>query len=319
VNWNSEVFTAVALAVGLTTFAVRRWVAAGWPAVVLAVVNTPAAAVGLALAVGRRMVEDRRLRYGLALLAAAALIAAENWVRNGGPLRSGYEDNHGFATVMPYAGEPGFSYPFLFGLLSVCLSFGKGLLFFTPGLLLPIRRATNQTMLSDGHSLFRLYLWWIMVVVGLIVVYSPWWAWYGGLTWGPRFMLFASIPAALAIAVRLNDLVVPLWLRLFTFAVAAMSTWVGICGAVFVDAANLPVCSLNDYQYESLCHYTPDYSVLWYPFVRGISLSPVSSLVVGYFLFAFGWLVWPLCRSIAGDIGPAMRRVVPGLTNGWRW
>ena len=38
-------------------------------------------------------------------------------------------------------GRPGFSYPLFFGELSALLSFGKGLAFYAPGLILPIRRA----------------------------------------------------------------------------------------------------------------------------------------------------------------------------------
>jgi hypothetical protein len=317
VHWNSEVFTAVALAVGLATVAVGRLAGVGWPAVVLAVANTPAAIGGLALALGRRMVEDRRIRYGLAVVAAATLVLLENWARNGHPLRSGYLDDGGVQTVMPYSGKPGFSYPIWFGLLSICLSFGKGLLFFAPGLILPVRTTMSRIALSERYSLYRLYVWWVLVVVGLILAYASWWAWYGGVTWGPRFMLFASIPAALAIAVRLGDLAVPLWVRGLTLIVAALSTWVGICGAVFLNAAFLPVCTVDNYAYESLCQYTPDFSVLWYPFVAGFTLDLRSGAVLGYFVAAFALLAWPLARSIGSDLIRSLRGA--GLVRGWRW
>ena len=42
---------------------------------------------------------------------------------------------------MPYSGRQGFSYPFFLGLISILFSFGKGLIWFSPGLLLPVRRA----------------------------------------------------------------------------------------------------------------------------------------------------------------------------------
>jgi hypothetical protein len=35
---------------------------------------------------------------------------------------------------MPYTGRPGFSYPFLFGVLGILFSFGRGLAFFAPAL-----------------------------------------------------------------------------------------------------------------------------------------------------------------------------------------
>ena len=40
----------------------------------------------------------------------------------------------GFRTALPYSGQPGFSYPFFFGVLSVLFAFGRGLVFFAPGL-----------------------------------------------------------------------------------------------------------------------------------------------------------------------------------------
>ena len=319
VHWNSEVFTAMAVAVGLTAVAVRRFAAMGWGAVVLGVANTPASVVGLALVAGARMVERRRLRYALAMLAAVTLIGAENWIRNGSPLGTGYGNDSAFRTLMPYSGGHGFDYPFFFGLLSLLLSFGKGLLFFAPGLVLPVRRAMRRTQLGADTTLYRLYGWWLLFLAGLVIAYSPWFAWYGGFTWGPRFLLFASIPAALAIAVCLGDLAAPLWARLLTLAALALSIWVGICAAVFIEAAFPPACTVNNFAYEAFCHYTPDFSVLWYPLVTHMPVSGTGWLVIGYFVACFGWLAAPLLRSIARDLFPALRRTAPGVLRGWRW
>src|SRR5439155_9039838 len=107
VHWNSEVFTAMTVAVGLTAVAVRclagaGWVnGAGWVAVVLGVANTPASVVGLALVTGKRMVERRRVRYALVLLAALGLVATENSLRNGNPLNAGYGNDRARPTGMP--------------------------------------------------------------------------------------------------------------------------------------------------------------------------------------------------------------------------
>ncbi|HEX8632416.1 MAG TPA: hypothetical protein VF755_30015, partial [Catenuloplanes sp.] len=139
VQFNSEPFTALAVGVGLVAVAVRRRSIGGWAAVALGVANTTAALVPLAFVVAKRMWEHRRLRYVLVGVAAVALIALDRWVRRGSPFSTGYEGDAGYRTVMPYSGLPGFSYPIFFGLLSLCLSFGKGLLFFAPGLVLPVR------------------------------------------------------------------------------------------------------------------------------------------------------------------------------------
>jgi hypothetical protein len=310
VHWNSEVFTAMAVAVGLAAVAVGRFARTGWGAVVLGVANTPAAVVGLALVVGRVAAQRRRLRYALVVLAALALIGAENWLRNGSPLDAGYGDDHSFRTVMPYSGGYGFDYPFFFGLLSLLLSFGKGVLFFAPGLVLPIAREP---------TLRRLHIWWLLFLAGLVLVYSPWFAWYGGFTWGPRFLLFASVPAALAIALRLGDVAAALWLRLLTLAVLALSIWVGICGAVFMPAAFPPACSADHFAFEAFCHYTPEFSVLWYPLVAHLPVTPAGWLVIGYFVLVFGWLAAPLARSVAGDLAVAVRQRAGAARHGWRW
>jgi hypothetical protein len=319
VHWNSEVFTAMAVAVGLTAVAVRRFAGLGWGAVVLGVANTPASVIGLVLVAGARMVERRRLRYAVAVLVAVALIGSENWVRNGSPLDTGYGNDSAFRTLMPYSGGHGFDYPFFFGLLSLLLSFGKGLLFFAPGLVLPVRRAMRRTRLGADTTLYRLYGWWLLFLAGLVLAYSPWFAWYGGFTWGPRFLLFASIPAALAIAVCLGDLAAPLWARLLTLTALALSIWVGICAAVFIQAAFPQTCSVDNFAYESFCHYTPEFSVLWYPLVTHMPVRGTGWLVVGYFVVCFGWLAAPLLRSVARDLAAPLRRAAPGALRGWRW
>src|SRR5206468_1402629 len=115
----------------------------------------------------------------------------------------------------------GYSYPVFFGVLALLFSFGKGLLFFAPGLFLPVRRSLRQ--LSGGdYDLGRLYWGWVAFLVGLLLAYAPWWAWYGGLTWGPRFLLFASVPASFALAIRLRDVTASIAVRLLTLAVLAL-------------------------------------------------------------------------------------------------
>jgi hypothetical protein len=255
----SEVFSAVLAAVGLLAVA-RGRALAGWTGVVLAVVNNPAWAGGLTLAAGCVMVRTRRWRHALVLLVTAALVVLESWLRRGHPLMSGYEDNHGFATVLPYSGRPGFSYPLFFGLLSIVLSFGKGLVFFAPGLLLPVPRHAVAPVVRAA------WLLWLAFLAGLVLVYARWWAWYGGWFWGPRFFLFASVPASLALAVHLGaaDQRALGW-NLLALAALLLSLWVGLNGLVF-GQAGLEVCAA-DYSLEFLTWYVPEFSALWRPFV----------------------------------------------------
>jgi hypothetical protein len=318
VQFNAEPFTALAVAVGLVAIAVRGRSLAGWAVVALGVANTAATLVPLAFVVARRMWEDRRLRYALAGVAAVAVLVADNWVRRGSPLETGYSGTSGYRTVMPYSGRLDFSYPIFFGLLSVCLSFGKGLLFFTPGLVLPVRASMRRLPLRDGTSLYRLYGWWLLFTVGLVLVYAPWWSWYGGLTWGPRFMLFVSVPASLALAVRLWEPAEALWLRALTLAVLTLSAWVGLCAAVFA-AETPPACVVNHFANEALCHYTPEFSALWYPFVADLPVTRRDIVMIVYCGLVYCYLAAPLVRSIGADVARRARRPLAEGLRGWRW
>ena len=74
----------------------------------------------------------------VAIALAIALALIDLRLHTGG-FTSPYADDHGSITVMPFSGRPGFSYPAFFGILGIVFSLGKGLLFFAPGLFLPVR------------------------------------------------------------------------------------------------------------------------------------------------------------------------------------
>ncbi len=192
-----EVFSTILAGVGLLAVA-RGRTGAGWGCVVLAIVNTPAWMGGLILAVGCVVLQTRRWRHALVVPIALALILLESWLRRGHPMATGYEQDHGFSTVLPYSGQPGFSYPLFFGLLSVLLSFGKGLFFFAPGLLIPAQDRALPDPIRRGWHL------WLAFLIGLVLVYARWWSWYGGWFWGPRFLLLACLPASLSLATHLQ-------------------------------------------------------------------------------------------------------------------
>jgi hypothetical protein len=315
-----EVFTALGVGVGLVavTRGTTRAAWAGWTAVVLGVANTPAALIALACVVAQRALQHRRWRYLLAFVAAAALIAGEAWLRRGSPFASGYQGDAGFRTVMPYSGLPGFSYPFFFGVLSILFSFGRGLVFFAPGLLLPIRQRLRALGGSSGSALSGIYILWLSFLVGLVLVYATWWAWYGGWFWGPRFFLFAVLPASLALAVRLHQRDASLLANLLTLGALALSVWVGIDGAVF-GLHGLALCQANRYALESLCLYTPEFSVLWHPFVVAGQLASQHRFAlptwlqwghmvfIAYALVVFAYLALPVAREAAGQLATRAR------------
>ena len=289
-----EVFTAMLVATGIIMFMAGRSLA-GWSIVVLGVINIPSSLAGLACVVIKHALDNKRWRYILAFAAAAVLAAYEYLLRRG---FVGYEApiNPALHTVMPYSGLRGFSYPFFFGLLSILFSFGKGIFFYAPGLLLPVRSLIRRIRASIKIDLYRTYLLWISFLVGLVLVYSPWWAWYGGWFWGPRFFLFASIPASFAIALRLHYRSNSLFANILTIAVFCLSLWVGIDGALF-SQQGLDICGANNFALEFLCHYTPEFSALWHPFVAHESLTRQQLPYLAYSLVVFAYLVIPLLGS----------------------
>ena len=203
---------------------------------------------------------------------------------------------------MPYSGLPGFSYPFFFGFISLLFSFGKGLLFFAPALLLPIRKVLEKRQQEYKINLYQVYTLWICFLIGLVIVYSRWWAWYGGQFWGPRFLLIASLPASLALAVRLRyykDF--SLRANILTLLVFGLSVWISIDGAIFqwANGAGLPsLCTANNYQYEMVCYYIPEFSPLWYPFVTHIAINAGEWLFKFYSVLVALYLAAPLLVQI---------------------
>lgn len=271
-----EVFTALCVGLGLAIVVCRERFFTGWALVILGVANTPAALVGLAAAGTVLAWQRREARHLAPVLIAAALVAAEAYLRRGSPLATGYEGNAGVHTVLPYSGLPGFSYPLLLGLVSTLLSPGKGLLFFAPGLLLiPAlwrRNSTARAMLVS----------WTAFLLGLLAVYAKWWAWYGGLFWGPRFFLFASLVAALATAAWLSSPRRSWPAEVAGALVVAWSCWVGVNGLVFGLWDTIGICTANNYAMEFLCWYVPEFSPLFRPMVAPGRISGPQSAALVY-------------------------------------
>lgn len=296
-SYYGELFTVAGQGIGLLavvrrgdtrTDKVIRWV--GWVAVVLGTANTPASLPALALVTLAWAWRNRRLRYGFAAVAAALMIWGEAWARRGSPFDSGYEVFHlPNNTPMPYVGVGGFSYPFFFGLISIVFSFGKGILWFLPGLVLPARRRLAQF----GAELGEAYRLWMFLVGGLVLLYSSWWAWHGAWFWGPRFFLAGILPAAAALAACLADRAARPLVNLASLVVLALSCWIGANSLMW--GHDLPkLCQADNYQLEHLCHYTPEYSSLWYPLVHHLPLPAHGRLIGAFYLAVFLWLAAPV-------------------------
>jgi hypothetical protein len=321
-HFGGETFTTFAVTLGILLL-LRGGPgnrSAGWAAVVLGVVNTPATLIGMIGVCVAEAWRLRRLRPLCPAVLAGSLILLEISVRQGG-----YPDNHGWVDVMPYSGRPGFSYPIFFGVLGVLLSFGRGLVYYIPGLFLPVRSAIDDLPRRPGIDLLRLHRLWALFVAGLVVVYAPWWAWYGGMSWGPRMFLVAIVPAALALALRLGHSRAGLVANLCTLGVLLLSGWVALAGLLWRGLWP-PACyggGRTPPAVEALCWHTPEYSSLWYPLVTNqfAELTAGQWLSVGYGVAAVGWLGWPAARQTVTQLRERGRAALAtgGSIRDWRW
>ena len=295
-TYYGEIFTAILVGAGILAINYGHS-RLGWCSIVLGVINTPASVIGLGFVVLAKMLQNKKWRYLIILAISIGLILAESWIRRGSPLDSGYDGNAGYNTMLPYSGRPGFSYPIFFGIISILFSFGKGIFWFCPGLLLPVRK--NMPEIDKG--LYESYKLWICFLIGLILVYSKWWSWYGGWFWGPRFFLFASIPASFAIATYLSSKHKSILLNLFLLLVLMLSFWIGINGVVF-NQNTLGICVSYKYALESLSWYVPEFSVIFRPFVVSKPLSTSNLIVIIFNTIVFIYISIPLLAQLAKQI-----------------
>lgn len=114
------------------------------------------------------------LIFAAPIAAAGMFLLWYNAFRFGSPFDTGYHFD---------AGE-GFTAPLLKGLYGLLVSPYRGMFWFTPlffasipSFLPFVRRHKHEGVLIAGISL------------ALILMYSKWWMWWGGFSWGPRFLV----------------------------------------------------------------------------------------------------------------------------------
>ncbi|MGN6094598.1 MAG: hypothetical protein ACTHOL_19785 [Luteibacter jiangsuensis] len=271
----------------------------------LGCVNTPAllpSLVGFAIIF---FLMYRRVAPLAAVAVAVALILLEMWFKHVG-LGQGYfsADEHGNVTVLPYSGKPGFSYPLLLGLMAITLSFGKGLVFFMPALLLGFSRDVRRALGLDRKSVFVAFI----ALALPVVTYAKWWAWYGGSFWGPRFFLFMSAPASLLLAIGLRSTRFEPVRFALTLLVLLLSAWVSLEGYLF-GQGEMDVCWADNYAQEHLCWYVPEFSALWRPFVTGSAWKMVNNVRWPYALWQLVAVSYLAVHLVAPLVQLARRRL----------
>ena len=153
----------------------------------------------------------------------------------------------------------------------------------------------------------------------MVLVYARWWAWYGGAVWGPRFFLFASLPASLVLArwtARAEEH--STWTNVFVFVAVLLSCWVGVNGIVYQGHGSEQFWE-NNFALEYVTWYVPECSVLWLPFVDPKSLEGEDYARLVAFAVGFAYLAWPVVRVLAIRFVRSLPRVWLSLRSGPRW
>lgn len=282
-DFYSEVFCACLAALAIACFIGRRF----WPGALLlclSVWNSPGSLLAGAGILFFFSWRERRWRYAAALFPMVAGLFLENFLKYGTIFPDAYLSALGHKGFLPYSEGPGFSYPLFFGLLSVFFSYGKGLLFYTPGLL---SLFFPEVFRGRAGEFLRAGLFYL---AGLVLVYARWWAWHGDFFWGPRFYLFASLWAPVALAALWPYIWENKPRLFFWVAVTALSLWVG-CQGVLYGQDFLEACNNPDVNLGFMCHYVPEYSPLWRPFVVWPIPFGRKIAYLTYFLIVFGWVL----------------------------
>ncbi len=109
------------------------------------------------------------IRPAIPVIAVLILIMFYNYWRFGNPFETGYENFKG---------------RFLVGFFGILFSPGKSLFLFNPLILFGC--LAFRSFLRDERKMAVLFGW---LIVSHLILFSSWWSWQGGMSWGPRLML----------------------------------------------------------------------------------------------------------------------------------
>ena len=199
---------------------------------------------------GYRAWMEPLILFGLPVLAALAVTGGYNWLRFGNPLITGYQPEERFAT------------PFLKGFYGLILNPCKGLLWYNPILLAALAAwpAFSRQHRAEGLLVGA-------VVLTNVAFYSPWHLWWGGHSWGPRFLLTTVPFAALLLASALEAATHRRPLAIVLGILAAASVAVQLLGV----AVNFNLYLEDIYTQLGLYHPATLFNPAYSPLLRQIA------------------------------------------------
>jgi len=232
------------------------WAGAGLGIALLARLNNAIAApfLGLLLLVYLYRQHSRNWKmwlapvilFGLPVLLSLGITGWYNWLRFGSPLATGYLPQESFAT------------PFFEGLYGLTFSPGKGIFWYNPILFVALiawpalyRRHRAEALLAAA------------LVVSNLAFYAPWYLWWAGHAWGPRFLVTILPFAALPLAPALEAVLRRRALALALGGLVIISVAVQILGVAVNFNLYLEVIHAELGLYHRATLFDPAYSPLW--------------------------------------------------------
>lgn len=113
------------------------------------------------------------LFFGLGAVPSGLVLAGLNWLRYGTLLTTGYTSP-----------EEGFVFDYTSSIPGLLVSPGKGIVWFAPAVVLAL--AGWRGFWRERHPVAVLAAGWIG---GALAVYGGWFMWWGGWSWGPRYLV----------------------------------------------------------------------------------------------------------------------------------
>jgi len=271
-GFSSDVFSALGISLGLAMAILAKGYfikITGLFFLVFSTANTPVLLAGAVTSSLFMIIKLKQLRYALYPMLTLLLIIAEASFFRGQLAISKYAlgTEGGRSILLPWGYIEGFKYPVFFGVISILFSFGRGFLFYIPSFLVALRR--YKDLLGNWITVQLLF------VLSLIPIYGAWWAWYGGLSYGPRFFMLGCIVGAFGVTeILFGHVKHKLTTKIFASLSILMSFWVSFIGiSYFITPKVAFMCMKEGFRYEPLCWYSPEYSTIFAPLWEGGAVS----------------------------------------------
>lgn len=221
--------------------------------------------------------------FFLTFIISSSIMLLYNYWRYHDIFNFGYSGNSGYPTII-YSGRPGFSGNMLIGLYGLLFSSGKSVFIYNPSLLLLF--GCYGRFLKERKREFILYT---SIFAVYTVIYSKWWAWYGGVSWGPRFLLpFLSL-LYIIIGYGLKGLFCRR--KLIVIIMVALGFLAQFIAVSIHPTRDFSTWSLPEFQNEYLLWFVPHFSPVFahwkYLGIDGIDLlHTVNDDLAGRILFS---------------------------------